>query len=47
MIGLMRAMEVGQVGWPWQVVIVLGAYAPVLAIYESRFLMLRMVKQNV
>jgi len=46
MIGLMRALEVGQVGVIWQAAVVLGAYAPILAIYESRFSMLRMVKQN-
>ena len=46
MIGLMRALEVGEVGGWWQAALVLGAYAPILAIYEWRFSMLRMVKQN-
>ncbi|MBY0505761.1 MAG: hypothetical protein K2X03_17735 [Bryobacteraceae bacterium] len=46
MIGLMQAMEAGRVGLWLQGALVLAAYAPVLAIYESRFSMLRMVKQH-
>lgn len=46
MIALMKLMELGDVSLLLQGVIVLAAYAPVLGIYESRFSMLRMVKQN-
>lgn len=47
MIGLMQLLERGGVGIFTQAGMVLAVYAPVLAIYESRFSMLRMVKQHV
>ena len=47
MILLMRLMAVAEVGPFIQVGVLLAAYAPVLGFYESRFSMLRMVKQNV
>ena len=46
MIGLMQSMEVWGAGLLAQGGVLLAVYAPVLAIYESRFSMLRMVKQN-
>ncbi len=46
MVGLMETMEARQLGGFVQVAVVLGVYAPVLAIYEFRFSMLRMVRQN-
>ena len=46
MIGLMQLLERGGVGIFAQAGVVLAVYTPVLAIYESRFSMLRMVKQH-
>ena len=46
MIGLMQLLERGGAGIFTQAGMVLAVYAPVLAIYESRFSMLRMVKQH-
>ncbi len=46
MIALMELLDRGGVGVIAQLAILLAAYAPVLAFYESRFSMLQMVRQN-
>ena len=43
---LMQVMEKAEVGWIAQAGALAAVYAPVLAIYEARFSMLRMVRQN-
>jgi O-antigen/teichoic acid export membrane protein len=46
MIALMQVMEHAEVGVLAQAGVLVAVYTPVLAIYESRFSMLRMVRQN-
>lgn len=46
MVLLTQLMEGAEVGLVTQAGVIFAVYAPVLAIYESRFSMLRMVKQN-